>query len=232
MVVIQVQHANPWEVRNALTTMRTVTDARFLCDVVGGDSLLVTTDEPKTLKKVRDLLAKLDEPRRPGPPAKPDVCKPVPLEHAEAEFVARALLRLTPERRGRVRVVSDEDANAVWIAGAQRAVEWLVDVAMRMDEHAAAAGLSEEPEVAEVRFYRLKHADAGNLAGILGRLLREMDIEVTLVPDVASGTLLAYATPAALSQVHDVVEQLDVPAQTEHERRPMRPHRRGDVRKQ
>jgi hypothetical protein len=212
ILLAELEHANPWEVMNVLMSMRTVMGARLTCHVLGGDMLLVASDEQATLERVRSLVQKLDRPAR-RKMHTPEIYRHVALRHADAVGVMRSLRELAPDSLGKVRVVADEAANTVWVSGTEKSIAWLCDLAAEMDENMAVVGTREDCDARELRFYRLTHADAHYLSRLLVELAAALDQQATVLPDPKSGTLLAYATPAQHAGIKIVVDQLDVPSQ-------------------
>lgn len=228
ILLAELEHANPWEVMNVLMSMRAVMGARLTCHVLGGNMLLVASDEQATLERVRTLVQKLDRPAR-RRMHRPDICRHVALKHAEAVDVMRSLRELAPDSLGKARVVADEDANTVWVSGTEKSVAWLCDLAAEMDENMAIVGAREDCDARELRFYRLGHADAHNVSRVLVALAEALDQDVMVLPDPKSGTVLAYATPGQHAGIETVVDQLDVPLQAPH-RQPRQTQRPGERR--
>lgn len=216
--VITIKHANIWEVHNALNSVKSATNLRALTHIVGGSSLLVTTDDEKALAKISEIVAMLDKPEPPSGPTKADVCMGVPLRNSAARELSDYLHALSPKGPTPARIVADRGANTVWIAGAKEEVTWLTDLARKMDENAARAEATPSQGDGELRFYAIEHAETVELARTLTHIGAAMDLNITVVPNPASQTLLAYATPAEHACLENIIEKLDVPAK-QHARR-------------
>jgi type II secretory pathway component GspD/PulD (secretin) len=224
--VIAIKHANIWEVHNALNSVKSATNLRALTHIVGGSSLLVTTDDEKALAKTREIVAMLDKPEPPSGPAKADVCVGVPLRNAAARELSDYLHVLSPKGPMPPRIVADRAANTVWIAGAKEKVTWLTDLAQKMDENAARAEATPSQGDAELRFHAIEHAETVELARTLTHIGAAMDLNITVVPNPASQTLLAYATPAEHTCLENIIRKLDVPAKQHARRRASGPRER------
>jgi type II secretory pathway component GspD/PulD (secretin) len=222
IAVIQVTHTNVWELMSVLSTMRPALGQHVLLAVEGGtNSLVVAAEDEKVLQKVRELVAQLDAPRAAHGAPKASVCKAVTLKHTYAREVANHLQRLaTPQGRSPARIVDDERANTVWIAGTEAEVVGLAELARKMDENAAKAGLPGEEDEPGLQFYALAHAEATAMAQTLTQIGRAMDLEAAVVADEASRTLISYATPAAHAHLKTIIAKLDVPAKHPPKRAP------------
>jgi hypothetical protein len=226
VALIQMEHANPFEVLNVLKSM--LGGERLGCHVLGGASLLIISDDETALQKVRNLVGKLDRPLQPAR-VKPAACVAVPLEHADADNVRRYLLELAPESLGKVRVVADDDANTVWVAGAAGSAEWLAELAERMDDNAAEVGARRDDGEPQLRFYSLTHADPVRLAQLVTHVTEAMGLELAVAPDPGSRTLVTYGTPDAHEYAQTIVDRLDQsgkPAVQEEAVRKERPQQR------
>jgi len=214
IAVIPVKHTSVWELMNVLATMRPALGRHVLLAVEGGtNSLVVAAEDEKVLEKVRELAAQLDGPQAAHGAPKASVCKAVTLKHTYAPEVENYLQELAPPRgRSPVRIVGDKRANTVWIAGTEAEVAGLAQLARQMDENAANAGLPGDEGEPELQFYTLAHAEAEALAETVTQIGRAMDLEAAVVADEASGTLIAYATPAAHAHLKTIIAKLDVPA--------------------
>jgi len=220
IVVIPVRHTSVWELMTVLSTMRPALGQGVLLAVEGGtNSLIVAAEDEKALEKVRVLVAQLDEPQEARGAPKAHVCKAVTLKHTYAPEVADHLQELAPPRgRSPVRIVGDERANTVWIAGTQAEVAGLAELARQMDENAANADLPGDEGEPELQFYTLTHAEAEALAETVTQIGHAMELDAAVVADEASGTLVAYATPAAHAHLKTIIAKLDVPAKQAHKR--------------
>ncbi len=229
IVVIPVKHTSVWDLMTVLSTMRPALGRHVLLAVEGGtNSLVVADDDEKVLKKVRELVAQLDEPQEARGAPKAHVCEAVTLKHTYAPDVKDYLQELAPPRgRSPVRIVGDERANTVWIAGTEAEVAGLAELARQMDENAANAGLPGDEGEPELQFYTLAHAEAEALAETVTQIGRAMDLDAAVVADEASGTLIAYATPTAHAHLKTIIAKLDVPAK-QARKRAAAPRKKGN----
>lgn len=226
VVVISLKHADARELRGVLSALSPAIGRRVLVNAVGRDSLVVAADDEKTLAKVKDLVAEVDRQQREYGCAKVEVCEAVSLKNAYAKDVKEYLQELAPERPSPARIVADERANTVWIAGAKQDVSWLVDLAREMDENVAAGGLPEDEDAPVLRFYTVEHADAVALAEILVDIGEPMGLDAAVAADPASKMLVTYATAAAHAQLETIVKKFDVPAKQPRKRPPAAPRKR------
>ena len=192
-------------VDQALGPMRLAADER-------SNSLIVAADEKTVLPKVATLIEALDRPLAKETQPSEAVLN-VPLNDARAKSVANALDRLLHEGAQRMpggppptRVVADESGNSVWLAGDRTRVEQYAEYARQMDKGAA----SRPNPRRELRYYTLKNADARALGQTVGQTSAVMGMEVPIVADGASDTLIAFGTKEEHEIIADLVGKLDV----------------------
>lgn len=192
-------------VMQALGPMRVTTDER-------SNALIVAGDEKTVLPKVEALLAALDRPTAKETQLSEAVVN-VPLNDARAKSVAVALERLLsePGQRGPglpppTRVVADEGGNSIWLAGEKSRVEQYAEYARQMDKGSAARPNPRR----ELRYYTLKNSDARALGQTVGQTSMMMGLEVPIVADGASDTLIAFGTKEEHEIIADLVSKLDV----------------------
>lgn len=173
------------------------------------NTLLVAAANEQTADDLRRLLEALD---RPAEAAEGDRCEGIQLQHAVAAEVVEHLYSLAPRRPGRpaLRFVADERANTVWLAGPDKLVEQARQLVQRMDKSTAVAEMSEPANERELRFYELEQADARRMADTLNKLVRLMDLDLHVVADPASGTLVTHATADEDAILKQIVQKLDV----------------------
>jgi type II secretory pathway component GspD/PulD (secretin) len=214
IAVIPVTHTSVWELMSVLSTMRPALGHHVLLAVEGNtNSLIVAGEDEKVLEKVRELVAQLDGPQAAHGAPKANACKAVVLRHSYARDVENHLQRLAqPRGRSAARIVGDQRANTVWIAGTEAEVVELAELARQMDDNAANAGLPGDEGEPELQFYALAHAEAEALAETVGQIGRAMNLKAGVVADEASGTLIAFATPGAHTHLKTIIAKLDVPA--------------------
>ncbi|MBI5863018.1 MAG: hypothetical protein HZB38_00625 [Planctomycetes bacterium] len=165
------------------------------------NSLIVASDSADAVAGVIRLVEQLDQDAM---PAAEDAIESVALSSTDAKDVAGALQRLV--RNVRVQIVAEEHGNSLWLSGQAVEVKKLVEVAKRMD--AGAARRAEDHR--EVRYYKLNHARADLLAGTLARTAAMMSLDVPIVADSPSATIIAFAGPDDHARLAAIVERLDV----------------------
>lgn len=192
-------------VTQAIGPMRVTTDERT-------NSLVVAGDEKSVLPKIAALVAALDQPSAKEERHAETVIN-VPLADARAKSVRSALEQLLSESPQRMpgmppltRVVADENGNSIWLAGEKSRVEQYAEYARQMDKGSA----SRPNPRRELRYYTLKNADARALGQTVGQTSAVMGLEVPIVADGASDTVIAFATKEEHEIIADLVSKLDV----------------------
>jgi type II secretory pathway component GspD/PulD (secretin) len=104
------------------------------------------------------------------------------------------------------RVVADESGNSIWLAGEKSRVEQYAEHARQMDKGAAARPNPRR----ELRYYTLKNAEAQRLGQTVSQTSMVMGLEVPIVADGASDTLIAFGTKEEHEIIANLVSRLDV----------------------
>lgn len=175
------------------------------------NTLVIVADKQTALPKLTALVAELDKPASSGGDER--TTHSVSLKKAYARDAAAAIDRLMVGR-GWVRVWADERSNTLWLRGSTSEVTAASELAARFD-----AAAPEAPDVTaattptKLRFLRLKHAHAPNLATTVSALFASRaDHDTRIVADARSQTLVVQCTDAQFERISDVVASLDVPA--------------------
>jgi general secretion pathway protein D len=185
----------------------------------GGDLLaappdvLIATDVVANLQRLEALLATLDV-ARPS-----DVIRLIPVKHAAAADLADKATRLLAPRPGArageaLTIATDERTNRLLAVGSPAQVGRLEELVQQLD--------LEVPGDGRARVYRLKNADAKEVAAALEGLTRgrtgaagapgaTLGGEVRLTVNEALNALVIVASTGDYRALVEVVEQLDVP---------------------
>lgn len=188
----------------------------------GGDllpmppDLLMVTDVVANLERLEKVMAMLDSPRA------LEVTRLVPVKHAEATEIADKLTRLlvskAPQRPQDVmQAVADERTNRVLLVGTDAQVSRAETLLHQLDVPVVGDG--------RARVYRLKHADAKEVAQALEGLATQTkgkaqagpgaapavvgDVKVTV--NEALNALVIVASSADYRSLAEVITELDVP---------------------
>jgi Bacterial type II/III secretion system short domain/Domain of unknown function (DUF4177) len=151
--------------------------------------------------------AEAEAPTAQPPAADQSAIRVYRLKNANASEVAQTLLRLLEPKAGSgLRLVGDDRTNSILAYGSpdqQAAVKTLID---ELDTPVPAP----EGPASEFRVYRLKYANAANLAQTLQKLLQVGEGKsLRLVSDENTNTLLTYGSARQQSEVEALIEQLD-----------------------
>lgn len=206
--VFRLKHADAEYVANVLGQMQRVFGESIMAAPdERTNSLVVATESERTGQQVRELIESLDVPTVDDAVAEETVC--IPLEHAFAREVITYVHELAPRHR-LLRYVADGRSNTVWLAGPAPTVEKLTAMVREMDERAEAA-TARQASVRELRFYHLKHAVDPRVANTINETAETMDLDLEVICDPASGTLIAHATPSEAATLEKIIAELDVP---------------------
>lgn len=212
--VVPLKAARAGEIVRAFQAIGDFSDGLRIASDASTNSLIVVGDEPSLNTKVLPLIEALDHPG--AVEDKPtDETAIVQLKNARARTVVETLTQLEPRSRGVqglgppiVRLVDDERTNTVWIVGEAERVHRLEAWAKTLDAPEVGPSASKR----ELRYYTLKNADAGALGKTVGQTMGILRMDAGIVPDHASGTLIAIATPSDQDIIASIVTRLDVPA--------------------
>lgn len=205
VAALPLEHADADAVAHSLRPL--MGDSVALSVDARSNSLIIAAPAKGLFEKVRDLARQLDTMDASTTSARLPTSIAMPLRASEAGEVVARLMHLLP-RLTNVRFTPDQEANVVWIVGDREEAQFVCNLARDMD---TAAAEHAQQNQRELRFYNLAHADPVRLAETINRVLHAMDSDVSVVPDPASGMLVAYATAAESTQLQMLVQKLDVP---------------------
>ncbi len=208
--VVQLEHANAARVAELLDRVfGGPAGIRVACDP-GTRTLILSAPRQSDESKVRQVIEALDRPAVADRPAD-RVFECVTLKNSRPETVAMRVIELMPQSRepSRIRVVPSPGASSLWIGGDPDEVTAYCDLARRIDESQPTDPVAAVAARPELHFYAVKHVDAAQLSGTINRVLDSMSLELQVVGDSQSNSIIAYATPAQHEQINLLVERLD-----------------------
>ena len=226
--VIVVKHADAESIANVINHIQRAGGIGGGSALVISDertnALIVATKDDDAIETIQELVAALDttwEAKQPARVKTELIWHAVPLKAARAHELVDALAQLASvDRRTPVRIVADERANTVWLSGPDEHVAKLATVAREMDANTESAETRGPTGQRALHFFSLEHARSGPLAGTVSLVARMMDLDVEVVSDQQSDTIVAYATPDQLEQLKSIIAELDVAPKRPRGRRP------------
>lgn len=187
----------------------------------GGDllaappDLLIATDTVASLQRLEPLLAQLDVPRA------AELIRLVPVRHADSADLADKITRLLAPKPGAkasdaFTVTSDERTNRLLVVAPQAQLDRILSLVEQLDV--------EVPGDGRARVYRLKNADAKEVAAALEGLTQGsrgkaapggspgmVSGEARVTPNEALNALVIVASAGDYRSLVEVIEQLDAP---------------------
>jgi len=179
---------------------------------------LIVTDHASNVRRIEKIIERLDG-------SGVSELEVVQLEEAWVGDIVGILTSLDPEKvseggkgkadasgvAGRIRVVADERANRLILRGEKTARERVKQLIETLDKPSKFSG--------KASVIRLQHADAKELSEMLKSLMGETKDEkgksqasgkVSIHADVGLNALVVRAEPSIMSEIKDIVHQLDV----------------------
>ena len=176
---------------------------------------LIIIDSAANVKRIEKIIEKLDN-------SGSEDLEVVQLEQAWVGDVVEILKSLDPEKvsegksadtsgvQGRIRVVADERANRIIVKGEKSARDRIKALIADLDSPSKFAG--------SATVIRLQYADAKKMAELLKNLLGDVADEkgnktaakASVNPDEGLNALVIRAEPSVLSEIREIVSQLDV----------------------
>ncbi|MFT7111231.1 MAG: general secretion pathway protein D, partial [Psychrobacter glaciei] len=179
---------------------------------------LIITDHASNVRRIEKIIQRLDG-------SGVSELEVVQLEEAWVGDIVSILTSLDPEKvseggkgtsnasgvAGRIRVVADERANRLILRGEKTARERVKVLITSLDQPSKFSG--------KASVIRLRHADAKELAELLKSLMGETNDEkgkvqasgkVGIHADPGLNALVIRAEPSIMSEIKDIVSQLDV----------------------
>lgn len=212
--VIPIKHCNADDLARVLQVVDDALGDLRIATEMSTNSLVVAGDEKTLAAKIMPLLEALDRPlQAPAAPAA-EATISIHLQHADAPTVVKALYQLSgesggsPNRRPSVRLVGDTRTNTVLLVGAADRVKQYETWARELDTSESPPKISQR----ELRYYTLKSADARMLGKTVSQTLGAMSLDVPIISDIATDTLIAIGTKDDHDLVSGIIAKLDVPA--------------------
>ena len=178
---------------------------------------LIVTDHASNVKRIEKIIERLDG-------SGVSELEVVQLEEAWVGDIVDVLTNLDPEKvseggkdksesgvAGRIRVVADERANRLIIRGEKSARDRVKKLIATLDQPSRFSG--------KASVIRLLHADAKELSELLKNLMGDVKDDkgksqatgkVSIYPDTGLNALVVRAEPSVMSEIKEVVSQLDV----------------------
>lgn len=178
---------------------------------------LIVTDHASNVRRLEKIIERLDG-------SGVSELEVVQLEEAWVGDVVDILTSLDPEKvseggktkeasgvAGRIRVVADERANRLIIRGEKNAREKVKELIQSLDQPSKFSG--------KASVIRLQHADAKEMGDLLKNLMGDVKDEkgkskasggVSIHADTGLNALVVRAEPSVMSEIKEVVSQLDV----------------------
>ena len=138
----------------------------------------------------------------------------VPLKEAWVETVVELLERLAPSKIGSgsagpqsIQIIANKRSNSLIVRGKPRPVAEILKIVEMIDQPATATG--------GVRVVYLKYADAVTVSEVLRGSLEQHSPDngsqtATIQPDESLNAIIIRATPSAMSEILDILAQLDI----------------------
>jgi general secretion pathway protein D len=179
---------------------------------------LIVTDHASNVRRIEKIIERLDG-------SGVSELEVIQLEEAWVGDIVDILTSLDPDKvseggkgksgasgvAGRIRVVADERANRLIIQGEKTARERVKDLINTLDQPSKFSG--------KASVIRLQHADAKEMAEMLKNLMGDVKDEkgksqavgkVSIHADTGLNALVVRAEPSLMSEIKEVVAQLDV----------------------
>lgn len=175
---------------------------------------LIIIDSVANVKRIEKIIEKLDN-------SGSEDLEVVQLEQAWVGDVVEILKSLDPEKvsegksadtsgvQGRIRVIADERANRIIVKGEKSARDRIKALIADLDSPSKFAG--------SATVIRLQYADAKKMAELLKNLMGDVADEkgnksakASVNPDEGLNALVIRAEPSVLSEIREIVSQLDV----------------------
>ena len=140
----------------------------------------------------------------------------VPLQEAWVGTVVALLEKLAPEQIGqgasgpqRIQLIANERNNSLIVRGKPRPAAEILKLVEKLDQPATSVG--------DAKVFYLRHADAVKVADLLGNILNrttggeESGVRETVIQaDESLNAIVVRADPGPMSELQDLLEQLDV----------------------
>jgi len=204
--LLQVQQT---PVAELLPLIRPLVPAHGHLAAIPSSNALIVSDKRANIERLIELIAQADR-------ASSDDSSFYDLRHAWANDVAAALLeslrRGQPQGGSNSQVIADTRTNRLLLLGTPEARQRLLKLAQRLDVPSVRS--------ANTRVIRLRHGDAKAMAQTLGELSEQLRPQVKdgggqppvlIRADEGLNALVLLAEPDIVSQLEDIVRQLDVP---------------------
>ena len=174
---------------------------------VAQPNIVIVSDHADNILRLMRIIEQIDV-------SEEDQIVVVPLKEAWVETVVELLEKLAPSQIGAnatgpqsIQLIANKRNNSLVVRGKPRPVAEILKIIDLIDQPATATG--------GVRVVYLKHADAAAVAEVLKGTLEQQspnseELAATIQPDESLNAIIIRASPSAMSEILDILEQLDI----------------------
>ena len=174
---------------------------------VANPNIVIISDHADNILRLMNIIEHIDV-------AEEDETVMVPLKEAWVENVVELLERLAPSQIGSsatgpqsIQIIANKRNNSLIVRGKPRPVAEILKIVEMVDQPATATG--------GVRVVYLKYADAALVSEVLRGALAQQGSgddkqSATIQPDETLNAIIIRATPSAMSEILDILAQLDI----------------------
>ena len=174
---------------------------------VAQPNIVIVSDHADNILRLMRIIEQIDV-------SEEDQIVVVPLKEAWVETVVELLEKLAPSQIGAnatgpqsIQLIANKRNNSLVVRGKPRPVAEILKIIDLIDQPATATG--------GVRVVYLKHADAVAVAEVLRGTLDQQspnseELAATIQPDESLNAIIIRASPSAMSEILDILEQLDI----------------------
>jgi len=177
---------------------------------VAQPNVVIVSDHADNIIRLKSLIQQMDV-------SDEEEVVMVPLKDAWVGTVVAILEKVAPEQIGRnakgpqrIQIIANERNNSLVLRGKPRPIAEVLKIVDKLDQPATTTDATQ--------VLMLRHADAVNVANILGGILNSRSAsqeegnvqETTLQADESLNAIVVRADPGSMSEILDIVEKLDV----------------------
>ena len=213
--VVSLEHVSSQEASRVLRQL--VSAYGHLLPVIKPNAIVVA-DHASNVENIVRLIRELDNDDQ------AQISIVLPMKHALVSDIALMLERIFPEIRSglgdsgvgrQITVFANENNNTLFVRGSTRGIALVSDTVTMLDQPYAVTN--------NTKHFPLQHSDAGQLSALLTGLFLEGGTggeqaetavgsrDITIQADTENNAILARANPTILSEIQNVITQVDVP---------------------
>ncbi len=208
---VSLKHADCRDLANVLMQAAGIYRKPILVTPYEATNTLVIGADDETAARLTALVSELDVPAPPEPRTGA-AFKAITLAHAQVKSAVQFLHELQPRSRAPLRIFGDERSATVWLGGDPEQVEALSKLLADLDSRPSRAQVGAQ-QAGECRVYALRHADAPQLAELLGNVASDLAIDARILADPRTNALVAVATEKQHARIAGLIELLDLPGE-------------------